>query len=177
MALVLVLAAILVVTLQPVDTANDLELAPFAELVEGVVDLDAGSVREAVVGALGNLLLFLPLGVVLALRGTSVARTAVMALVLSGSIELAQLVVPGRTTSVDDVLFNVSGAVLGQVATARLRGSRGSRAGSGRPHADRLERAPREPAEVSSVPLANGVAYGDEAVRGEGHAEGCKRQG
>jgi VanZ family protein len=112
-ALVLALGAILVVTMRPVDAGNDLELVPFDELVGAGVHGDASAAREAVVGALGNALLFIPLGLVLALRGSTLSRTATLALLVSGSIELVQLFVAGRTTSVDDVLFNVIGAVLG----------------------------------------------------------------
>jgi glycopeptide antibiotics resistance protein len=120
MILVLALGLILSVTLRSVDAENDLELVPFGELVGGIVHGDVARAREAVVGALGNMLLFVPLGVALALRRASIARVAATALFASAAVELVQLLVPGRTTSVDDVVFNVVGAVLG-LAVTRLR--------------------------------------------------------
>jgi glycopeptide antibiotics resistance protein len=112
------LGAILVVTLRPVDADNDLELLPLGDLLRGVVDSDAGRVREAVAGALANMLLFVPLGAVVAFRGWSLARVAAVAFFVSASVEVAQLFVPGRTTSLDDVVFNVSGSVLGYALVA-----------------------------------------------------------
>ena len=79
---------------------------------------DAGRVREAVAGALANMLLFVPLGAVVAFRGWSLARVAAVAFFVSASVEVAQLFVPGRTTSLDDVVFNVSGSVLGYALVA-----------------------------------------------------------
>jgi glycopeptide antibiotics resistance protein len=64
----------------------------------------------------GNLLLMLPIG----LFGPLVLpwldrwrRVLLIALLLSGSIELAQLLVPDRSADVDDVLLNALGALLG----------------------------------------------------------------
>ena len=133
-ALVLALCAIVFVTLRPFDADNDLELVPFADLAGGIVHRDAGSLREAVVGAVGNVLLFVPLGAALALRGASLRLGAGVALLVSGSVELAQLVVPGRTTAVDDVVLNVAGAAVGLALTkAWLRRSRVSGARSMQP--------------------------------------------
>ena len=54
----------------------------------------------------GNLFLFLPLGATLGLLGlTRRSATLLAGLWLLGSIEIAQLFIPGRTTSVDDVLL------------------------------------------------------------------------
>jgi glycopeptide antibiotics resistance protein len=104
--LALALGLILVVTLPSVHAENDLELVPFRELVGDVVHGDAAGAREAVVGAVGNVLLFVPLGIALALHRASIARVATAALLLSGSVELVQLLVPGRTTSVDEVVLS-----------------------------------------------------------------------
>ncbi|MBD0318842.1 MAG: VanZ family protein, partial [Gemmatimonadetes bacterium] len=93
-------------------------------LPTGTVRVEGGWVRCLVCGSRGtadviaNLLLFLPLGAALALlRGTG-KQTFLFAAVLSTSIELAQEYVPGRQSSLPDVLLNTAGALLG-VALAR----------------------------------------------------------
>ena len=66
--------------------------------------------------ALGNLLLLLPLGLFgpIALPWLDRWwRVLLVALVLSAAIETAQLWIPERSADVDDVLFNVVGALLG----------------------------------------------------------------
>jgi VanZ family protein len=176
-ALVLALCAILFVTLRPFDADNDLELLPFADFVDGILHRELGSLREAVMGAVGNVLLFVPLGAILAMRGASLARAATVGLLISAAVELAQLVVPGRTTSVDDLIFNLAGAVGGfTIAAAWMRPAGASGSGSRRTHAQRFENAPHEPANVTRIPLLNRVTYGHEAVGDERHAEGRERR-
>ena len=73
--------------------------------------------KFVVLGSLADLLrnvaLFLPIGVALALRGAS-SRTAWLgSLALAAGIEIAQIAIPGRSTSPDDVLANALGAGLG----------------------------------------------------------------
>jgi VanZ family protein len=70
---------------------------------------------------ISNVLLFMPWGFLLALwragRGTSLPVTVVLSLLsgalLSGSVELAQLYAPSRTTSVVDLSTNTLGSILG----------------------------------------------------------------
>ena len=64
-------------------------------------------------------MLFAPLGAVLRARGVELGQATARGLALSFAIELAQLGIPGRTTSVDDVLLNTLGAVLGYLLAAR----------------------------------------------------------
>ena len=96
--LVACLVAIAAMTLVPLHGPERLELRP-------------GS--AAGLGDVANLLLFAPLGGVLYLRCWSAAKAVATAAAISLAIELLQRVIPGRTTSIDDVLFNTLGAALG----------------------------------------------------------------
>jgi glycopeptide antibiotics resistance protein len=112
-----VLLAIGAVTLTPQPhTDHELRLVPFSDIADAVANR---SLAQAA-AVLGNVLLFLPLGAVLRLQGLRVRRVIVAGCVLSLAIELAQLAIPGRTTSTDDVLLNTAGAALGAVAALRL---------------------------------------------------------
>jgi VanZ family protein len=76
----------------------------------------AGS-RVVVLGSLADVLrnvaLYLPFGIALALRGVGSRVTWLLGFILAGAIEIAQLGIPGRATSPDDVLANALGAGLG----------------------------------------------------------------
>jgi hypothetical protein len=78
----------------------------------GVTCLLAGETWLA--DGLRNILLFLPLGLGLAMAGLGRSRLLVIAAVLSAGIEALQFtVVPGRCTSPSDLLANVLGALAG----------------------------------------------------------------
>ena len=114
-ALVTSVAAILALTLTPIrhritGGAHELQLLPLGDIVESIRALDT----RLLLGEASNMLLFLPLGAALKLRGFGIGATALTAMTLSGGVEIAQLLfISGRTTSVDDVLLNTLGAVLG----------------------------------------------------------------
>ena len=117
--------AILAFTLVPLDADKELELIPLREFVEAVVSTDPTRVLELLVESAANVLLFIPLGIALGLRGVSKAKTALLALALTAVVEAAQLiVVSGRTTSVDDVFLNTLGAVLGHLLLKRAQANR-----------------------------------------------------
>ncbi len=71
--------------------------------------------------AVANLLLFMPLGAALAWNGRVGLRAVSYAFLLSASIELAQLIIPGRDSSLGDVTFNTLGAATGQIAALLAR--------------------------------------------------------
>ena len=78
-----------------------------------LADLDS---RDGVVNILG----FMPLGLVAAtLPGATLWSVLTLGLAVSGTIEFVQLLVPGRFPSIDDVLCNTLGALIGW-ALARL---------------------------------------------------------
>src|SRR5690242_2244064 len=59
------------------------------------------------VSAILNILLFVPLGIGLALSGLSGKRSVILMCVLSGLIEITQLLfIPGRNSTIGDVLTN-----------------------------------------------------------------------
>ena len=77
--------------------------------------------------ALGNLGLLFPLGLLGPIALPALDRwwrIALVALVYSAAIELAQLWIPDRSADIDDVLLNVLGALLGFVIWRVGRGAR-----------------------------------------------------
>jgi glycopeptide antibiotics resistance protein len=109
--LVACLVAIAAMTLVPLHGPERLELRPG----------DATGL-----GDIANLLLFAPLGGVFCLRRWSAAKTVATAAAISVAIELLQRIIPGRTTSVDDVVFNTLGAAAGWLLARRLSSRVGS---------------------------------------------------
>ena len=117
-ALVSSAAAIFAITLVPMGGAHEVELLPFRDVVEALkspIDL------SALEGEVFNILLFVPLGAALAVRGLAIGRTAISAFALSAAVEISQLLyVSGRTASTDDLVLNTVGAVLGHVMLSTL---------------------------------------------------------
>jgi hypothetical protein len=110
LALVAAFAAIVAVTLSPSDGDHDVRLRPFAEIRLAVTPPFS---RAWIAEIAGNILLFVPLGVVLCLRHATLRRSVGIALGLSTAVELIQLLLPGRATAFDDVACNTAGAALG----------------------------------------------------------------
>jgi len=108
--------AIAVLTLLPVQSDRDVRLRPFGEIGEAVLGPDKGLLLETT----ANVLLFLPFGAALRLRGFAIGPTALLGLSTSALVEAAQLlIIPGRTVSVDDLLLNTLGAVAGYAVMSR----------------------------------------------------------
>ena len=78
-----------------------------------------------------NLVLYMPLGFVLAARGASLARVCTAAALLSLGTELLQYAIPGRNPAARDVVVNAAGALTGYAA---LRWSPGRKAAVGALH-------------------------------------------
>jgi len=112
LAIVAALAAILVVTLRPTGSPD-----------VGVVNWWCiGCSEFGTLDLLYNMALFVPLGAALGLCRVSVARVLALSLALSISLELLQLVVPGRDPTLSDVTANSLGGALGAVLVYRLPG-------------------------------------------------------
>lgn len=73
------------------------------------------------VDVIGNLLLFIPLGIGLAVAGVARSKVATIGAIASISIELMQIVIPGRDPSIIDVISNTLGAFTGAVFGAHWR--------------------------------------------------------
>ncbi len=118
LALGLWLALTLMLTVVPVGQARPPEpiaFIPFLDSIQRVAD-GFSSVWDAASDIVLNVIAFLPLGVIAALRWgrRSWALTIVAAAALSTGIELAQYVeATGRSASATDVVTNTAGAALG----------------------------------------------------------------
>jgi hypothetical protein len=84
----------------------------------GCVLCEEGSATDAI----GNTLMFLPVGFLLARRLAGAGRTSVIAASFSLLVETAQFVVPGRAPNLGDLIFNTAGATLGWVVAQTLPG-------------------------------------------------------
>ena len=116
--LVVALLLIAVLTLVPTHGANHVELKPFTD-IRPALEHPRGT--PGLAAEVGNVLLFMPLGLALFVRRRSLVQAAAAGGLLSVSIEIAQLWIPGRTTSFDDVILNTLGTVAGWWIAAALR--------------------------------------------------------
>ena len=71
---------------------------------------------RGVADAVLNVFLFMPLGLALAYRGLDLLRAVPLGAALSIAIELAQLFIPGRDSSLGDVVTNTLGTAAGVLA-------------------------------------------------------------
>ena len=126
LALLSYLAVLLALTLLPGpgterDRAVDVHLEPFATID---LALQRGPGTYEFTLLVGNLVAFVPLGLLLpvVLRRRSAVTVLGAAIALSAGIELAQFAISTavgydyRTADVDDVIVNVTGALLGYLA-------------------------------------------------------------
>ena len=124
-----VVAALGVVALTIGPSPGEL-LYTFAQSVPGLDELSASSVEMA-----ANVLLFVPVAFLLAGAAPRLPGAVIWLLctAASAAVETAQLVLPGRESTVRDVVLNCAGAAIG-VLLHRLVTRRPSRTpGAGRP--------------------------------------------
>jgi VanZ family protein len=77
--------------------------------------------RHVLLDLILNVVLFMPLGAALRMRGFMMRRAALTGFVISTTVELAQYWIPGREPSARDIATNTIGALLGALLVARLR--------------------------------------------------------
>ena len=107
---VLSLAAIVLVTMVPLSAA-DVSPAEWCFLCGQLSGIDF----------VLNVALFIPLGVSLRVAGESRLTSALFVIVATGTIELAQLTIPGRISSSGDLVANIVGGGTGYVLGGSLR--------------------------------------------------------
>jgi glycopeptide antibiotics resistance protein len=110
LALLASVAAIIAVTFLPTHGGLDVQLTPLREITAAFTPpLE----RSVLLEVAGNVFLFAPLGAVLFFRGLPLNKAVFAGVVFATGIEVTQFLVPGRTTSVDDVVLNAMGLALG----------------------------------------------------------------
>ena len=77
--------------------------------------------RHVLLDLLLNVLLFMPLGVALRMRGFTIRRATLIGLFISTSVELSQYWIPGREPSARDIASNAAGTLLAAFLATRLR--------------------------------------------------------
>lgn len=115
--IILYLGTLAGLTLAPLvpETSRILELKPFTPIFDPI------STRTTAVQIVGNLLWFVPAGILLSLRWperwNSFLHAVIMAGTLSLTIEVVQYVSGrGRVASINDLILNTLGGVLGWIA-------------------------------------------------------------
>lgn len=120
-ALVLIVIATLLTPQLPGADQRTILLEPFWDLREALAGRQV--LARAVAEMIGNVLLFIPLGVGLVLRWPrlSIGATLGLAVAVSLIVEIGQAIsAGGRMTDVTDVLMNGVGAVLGAAIARRV---------------------------------------------------------
>ena len=120
---------------RPMDFGDRLNLDPFTT-IERALQLGPRSSSYRLL--IGNIVAFVPFGILLplAFRRLSIASAFVIAVALSVGIELGQLAVSTylgyayRSTDIDDVILNVTGATVGLLVAGLLRLSQSMRESS-----------------------------------------------
>jgi glycopeptide antibiotics resistance protein len=114
-------------TLRPDSTLNQINLIPLTEHGRALACLVSGECapRQAfwflLIDVLGNILVFIPLGIGLAgivysnNPWQTIRRATLGGFLVSLTIELTQLTIPSRATDVDDLIFNTVGTMLGAI--------------------------------------------------------------
>ena len=77
--------------------------------------------KASLADAFANMVLFIPLGVALRLKGNAPHCVLLCAATLSLSVELAQFAIPGRNPSLGDFIFNTLGAAIGGAVLRQAR--------------------------------------------------------
>jgi VanZ family protein len=107
-AVAAILLVILVITLTPAGSGPPLRFS-----------FELGDGRHWLADAILNLCLFVPLGLALAWNSRSPARAVLCGLLLSTTVELAQMWIPGRDPSLTDIISNTAGTTVGALIGLR----------------------------------------------------------
>ncbi len=114
-------ALIAALTLAPMGGDGKAEVSELNDVAEAFRETDMRFLLDFMLEAIANIVLFVPFGAALSMRGYSIIKTAGYGLVVATAVEGAQwLLIPGRTTSLDDLMLNALGAVVGHALLSRL---------------------------------------------------------
>ena len=94
---------------------NELYLVPFGIIISQIQNMNESTLdfRVFILNVIGNISVFIPVGFMLAvLYGKSVRSVALKGFFISLCIEVGQLPID-RTSDVDDLILNTTGAVIG----------------------------------------------------------------
>lgn len=113
----------LLVLSRPPGSERSLNLIPFATIVHYMFSDSAATTRFAFANVVGNVLIFLPLGVFLAFAwsGATVARRMMVIVLSSVVVEIVQGLFGLGASDIDDVILNSLGGLLGILAFLLLR--------------------------------------------------------
>ncbi len=104
-------ALVAALTLTPIRGDGVVEITELGDVLEALSESDTQFLLGFLIEAAANILLFVPFGAALSLRGMSIGKAAGYGLALSAAVEGAQwLLIPGRTTSLGDIVLNTLGA-------------------------------------------------------------------
>ncbi|MBC7788377.1 MAG: VanZ family protein [Anaerolineae bacterium] len=109
-AVAAILLVILVITLTPAANGPPLQFS-----------FELGVGRHWLADAILNLCMFVPLGLALAWNSRSPAKAVFCGLLLSTTVELAQMWIPGRDPSLSDIFSNTAGTTVGALIGLRPR--------------------------------------------------------
>jgi hypothetical protein len=109
-AVAAILLVILAITLSPLGTGPPLKFS-----------FELGGGHRWLSDGILNLCLFVPLGVALGWNARSPAKAVLCGLLLSTSVEVAQMWMPGRDPSLSDIVANTTGTAVGALIGLRPR--------------------------------------------------------
>ncbi|MDQ6768389.1 MAG: VanZ family protein [Gemmatimonadota bacterium] len=109
-AVAAILLVILVITLSPAGNGPPLQFS-----------FELGVGRRWLADGILNLCLFTPFGLALGWKARSPAKVVFYGLLLSTSVELAQMWIPGRDPSLSDIVANTTGTAVGALIGLRHR--------------------------------------------------------
>jgi VanZ family protein len=109
-AVAAILVVILVITLKPAGNGPLLQFS-----------FELGVGRRWLADGILNLCLFVPFGLALGWNARSPAKAIFCGLLLSTTVELAQMWIPGRDPSLSDIIANTTGTIVGALIGMRPR--------------------------------------------------------
>jgi len=118
--------SVLYITVNPIilfdfgSTYKKISLVPF----KGIIDiLNEQGLKITLINVIGNFILFVPIGILMPIKYTTLTcrNIIVIALFSSTLIEILQYIFSDRVSDIDDIIINLSGAVIGYFLYKELK--------------------------------------------------------